>query len=56
MNMEVIPGIRRYRLPAGITFDNGQVQTATYDIRYGKRSYTKMKKEFYSILGIENRE
>lgn len=50
MNREVIPGIRRHRLPTGITLDNGQIQIADYDIYYGHTAYKRMKDDFFSIL------
>ena len=46
----VIPGIRRYRLPTGITLNDGRIQMPDYDVSYGTVSYRKMKDEFFSIL------
>lgn len=56
MNREVIPGIRRHRLPTGITLDNGQIQMADYDIFYGHAAYRKMKDDFFSILKLTGSE
>lgn len=46
----VIPGIRRYRLPTGITLNDGRIQMPDYDVSYETVSYRKMKDEFFSIL------
>ena len=53
LNRSVIPGIRRYRLPAGITLDNGRIQIAAGNWRYGDISYKKMQQELYDIMGIK---
>lgn len=53
LNTDVIPGIRRYRLPAGITLDDGIVQISGQDVGYGDRAYKKMRKKFNDVLGLE---
>lgn len=50
MSRAVIPGIRRHRLPTGITLDNGQIQISDRDVFHGSVSYRKMKDDFFSIL------
>lgn len=52
INKEVIQGIRRYRLPAGITMDNGVIQIAVIEKCYKSRKYKKMYQELYDILGL----
>lgn len=52
INKEVIQGIRRYRLPAGMTMDDGMIQIASIENDYKSRKAKKMYQELYDILGL----
>ena len=54
MHRRVIQGIRRFRLPAGMIMEEGEIQIAESAEGYGKRIYKKMCQEFFNILGIKD--
>lgn len=54
MHRRVIQGIRRFRLPAGMIMEEGEIQIAKSAEGHGKRIYKKMCHEFFNILGIRD--